>query len=279
MRIALFSDVHGNLSALEAILTELERLGPFDATVCAGDLVFLGPSPGEVVERLKESDIVCLRGNCEGIVTGQILPDAPPIPDIKKALTAHKDWTVAQLTSEQLHWLGELPIQYRISPTGGNSISTNSVGYAGDGSGGNDVDESGIGHDAANDGADGSADLLVTHATPRSFHDAPALCAPDLSEKEARQVFGTAGVGTVAFGHRHGHFISSYGNLTLVNVSSASITPDGLAAAGYTVATWRGDHWTFEQNRVTYDLQPEFDRARTRSFPAHPWWAHVGLEV
>lgn len=72
VRIALFSDVHGNLAALEAILNELDRRGPFDKTVCAGDLVYLGPSPEEVVECLQQSDIVCLRGNCEGMVTGQI---------------------------------------------------------------------------------------------------------------------------------------------------------------------------------------------------------------
>lgn len=43
MRVAIFSDVHGNAAALEAVLAELERLGPFDRRICAGDVALLGP--------------------------------------------------------------------------------------------------------------------------------------------------------------------------------------------------------------------------------------------
>lgn len=246
MRIALFSDVHGNLTALEAILAQLDRLGSFDLAVCAGDLVFLGPSPGEVVERLRGSDIVCLRGNCEGIVTGQIPQELPPNPAARQSLTAHKEWTKARLTSQQLQWLAELPVHHRISPPS--------------------VD------------ATGAHDLLVTHATLRSFHDDVSLCAPNLPADEARRVFGSAGARAVAFGHRHGHFISSYSDLTLVNVSSASITPNGSPTAAYTIATWHDDHWTFEQHIVPYDAKPEIQRARSRSLPSHPWWQRLGYD-
>ena len=38
MRLAIFSDVHGNLAALEAVLADIERRGPFDAFGVAGDL-------------------------------------------------------------------------------------------------------------------------------------------------------------------------------------------------------------------------------------------------
>jgi predicted phosphodiesterase len=43
MRIALCSDIHGNLSALEAVLADLPKRGAMDAVVCAGDMVYLGP--------------------------------------------------------------------------------------------------------------------------------------------------------------------------------------------------------------------------------------------
>ena len=243
LRVALFSDVHGNHTALEAVLGELERLGPFDLTICAGDLVFLGPSPKEVVERLQNSHIICLRGNCDGYVTGQIPDMDPPNETVRRIQAAHKEWTLTQLMPEQMDWLAERPVEYRISPLGSE---------------------------------DPDADLLVTHATPRSFHDDPRLCAPGVPAEEARSVFGAAGVRTVAFGHAHGHFVSSYDDLTLVNVSSTSVTPDARPAAAFTIATWQGDHWTFQQHCVTYDPSPEVERIRERRMPEHPWWQALG---
>jgi Icc-related predicted phosphoesterase len=44
MKLALFSDVHGNLSALRAVLAALERHQPLDAVCCAGDLVYWSSS-------------------------------------------------------------------------------------------------------------------------------------------------------------------------------------------------------------------------------------------
>lgn len=239
MRIALFSDVHGNLTALEAVLQELARRGPFDETVCAGDLVYIGPSPGEVVERLRDSNVVCLRGNCEGIVTEQIPVEAPPNPVARQSLQDHKVWTVARLTPEQLNWLAELPTEHRVSPR---------------------------------DAATAEDDLLVVHATPRSFYDDASLCGPQVPSDEVRRVFGAAGARAVAFGHRHGHFMRTCGELALVNVSSVSITPDSLPAAAYTVATWHDGHWAFEQHRAFYDPSAELSRARSRAMPQHPWW-------
>lgn len=239
MRVALFSDVHGNFTALEAVLDELDRKGPFDVVVCAGDLVYIGPSPDYVVERLRGSNVVCLRGNCEGIVTEQISPESPPNPVARRSLQEHKTWTVAHLTLEQMQWLANLPLEHRISTPGAKGT-----------------------HD----------DLLVVHATPRSFHDDASLCGPQLDADKAREVFGKAGANTVAFGHRHGHFIRTCADLTLVNVSSVSITPDGMPTAAYTVATWYGNHWAFEQHRVAYDPGPELSRARERAMPHHPWW-------
>lgn len=236
MRIALFSDVHGNFAALEAILNELDRRGPFDVKICAGDLVYLGPSPEEVVEHLQQSDIVCLRGNCEGMVTGQI-PVEGPTPEARRILEHHKEWTAARLTPEPLEWLAELPVVHRISPPGAKS-----------------------------------ADLLVVHATPRSFHDSAELCGPQLPVDKAREIFEVTGAQAVAFGHRHGHFIRSCGDLTLVNVSSVSITPDRLSEAAFTIATWYDGHWAFEQHRIFYDPTPELERLHSRDMPPFGWW-------
>jgi putative phosphoesterase len=63
MRVAALYDVHGNLPALEAVLTEVER-ARVDVVVSGGDVV-AGPFPAECARRLRQADVLCLRGNAD----------------------------------------------------------------------------------------------------------------------------------------------------------------------------------------------------------------------
>jgi predicted phosphodiesterase len=68
---AVFSDVHGNLPALEAVLADIDRRGL--PAVCLGDLVGYGPWPDEVAALVRERRIPCLMGNYDrgiGFATG-----------------------------------------------------------------------------------------------------------------------------------------------------------------------------------------------------------------
>jgi len=60
--IALISDVHANLTALEAVLTSAQGLGA-EAIWNAGDFVGYGPDPNEVVSRLRNLDALHVAGN------------------------------------------------------------------------------------------------------------------------------------------------------------------------------------------------------------------------
>jgi predicted phosphodiesterase len=62
MRLALISDLHANLLALDAVLRDARRAG-FDRLVCLGDVVTLGPRPGAVLERLQALGCPCILGN------------------------------------------------------------------------------------------------------------------------------------------------------------------------------------------------------------------------
>jgi predicted phosphodiesterase len=62
MRVAVISDIHGNLHALEAALTALEEEQP-DAIWCLGDLVGYGPRPNECCAEVAARADVCLIGN------------------------------------------------------------------------------------------------------------------------------------------------------------------------------------------------------------------------
>ncbi len=68
MRVLVFSDVHGNLLALEAVLADA---GKVDAYWCLGDLVGYGPEPEACVERVRAlPHLVCLQGNHDAAVAG-----------------------------------------------------------------------------------------------------------------------------------------------------------------------------------------------------------------
>ena len=72
MRIAVLSDIHGNLPALEAVL---EALKPYDAIWQLGDIVGYGPQPNEVVARLAQENAAGVRGNHDSAAIGVLDTD------------------------------------------------------------------------------------------------------------------------------------------------------------------------------------------------------------
>ena len=69
MRVAIFSDVHGNLSGMEAVLADMERQRP-DLVVFAGDLCLFGPRPAECWRLLRERRIPAVIGNTDAWLAG-----------------------------------------------------------------------------------------------------------------------------------------------------------------------------------------------------------------
>ncbi len=72
MRIAVVSDVHSNLAALEAVLTDADRRKALDAVWSLGDCVGYGPQPNEVLALLAQQPLFGVAGNHDLAVTGAI---------------------------------------------------------------------------------------------------------------------------------------------------------------------------------------------------------------
>jgi len=70
MKIAVISDIHANLEALEAVLADIESQ-QLDRIICLGDLVGYGPDPDEVVNRVRELGIDCVLGNHEAALSSK----------------------------------------------------------------------------------------------------------------------------------------------------------------------------------------------------------------
>ena len=64
MRIAIISDIHGNMEALQEVFDDIEKSG-VDTTICLGDMVGYGPEPEAVVQRIISSGIPTVMGNHE----------------------------------------------------------------------------------------------------------------------------------------------------------------------------------------------------------------------
>ncbi|HEX5467052.1 MAG TPA: metallophosphoesterase family protein [Candidatus Limnocylindrales bacterium] len=101
MRVALLSDIHANLPALEAILG---ALAPYDAVWHLGDCVGYGPDPDAVVDRLRAEDALGVRGNHEAATLGRI--EASWFNDDARAAIV---WTAAHISDRTRAWLAEQP--------------------------------------------------------------------------------------------------------------------------------------------------------------------------
>jgi len=78
MRIAVISDIHGNLTALEAVLDDIATQD-VDKIFCLGDLVGYGPHPREVIDIALRYFEFCLRGNHDEAVTYRIPKNFNPV--------------------------------------------------------------------------------------------------------------------------------------------------------------------------------------------------------
>jgi len=103
MRIAIFSDIHGNDVALRAVLKHYESLD-IDRYVCLGDVVGYGPAPDECCNIVRALVEVCVMGNHDAAVSGE-MDYAFYYDEARRALDHH-----AHLVSEENRaWLRSLP--------------------------------------------------------------------------------------------------------------------------------------------------------------------------
>lgn len=237
MRILLFSDIHGNVAALDAVLADRHRHGPYDLVICAGDLVWAGPRPQEVMARLRElcdddplggSGVVCLLGNTDAFL-GDRYQDIPPNDKRHKRFLRHRDWMLEQLKPADLTFLRRLPFSHRISPAGAQPH-----------------------------------DLLAVHANPHNVDD-PIF--PDMTDEAIDEIIGDAEFQILAYSHIHLPSVRLWRGRLLVNVASVGLPMDGDTRAAYSVLTWAGGGWSVAQYRVEYDVEKVAEEMRQCGMP------------
>ncbi len=110
MRMAVFSDIHGNLEAMEAFLVHVSSKR-IDRFICLGDLVGYNANPRECIELLRKlPNLVVTQGNHDAAVFW----DASPYAMNKHAKEAIL-WCMEELNDDEKNYLASLPLRYRLN--------------------------------------------------------------------------------------------------------------------------------------------------------------------
>ncbi len=238
MRIAVFSDVHGNLTALDAVLDDVNNQ-QVDEIVFAGDLCLVGPHPAECVARLQTANISSIYGNTDDWILGRQQP-----PSHLQALSA---WTLAQLDAGARSWLDSLPFSHVVSPTG------------------KPEDELLVVH----------ANPIDVNQLIFPPEDEQIECYGRIRQSDAdlAPLLDEFNAGTLVFGHLHIPNMRPWRDKQLINISSVNMPGDGDPRAKYGLFTWQGQQWQFERRYVAYDTQSEIAAYRQAQPPG--WQAIV----
>jgi len=132
IQVVIFSDIHGNPSALNAVLHDIEQHGAMDAYWVLGDFCAIGYDPAGVLDRLAQlKNAVFIRGNADRYVVTGDRPQ-PTMDDVRKDIellplfaevTSSFTWTQGYLAGRGwMDWLAKLPLEHRLTLPDGTRV-------------------------------------------------------------------------------------------------------------------------------------------------------------
>ena len=195
MKIAVFSDVHGNLHALEAVLGDIALQRP-DVVYCLGDLVGYGASPNEVTERIHRAAFPTVMGNYDDGVGF----------DRDECGCAYREERERKLGDRSLAWT-----KARVTPDNKAFLRTlvNEIRFE----------------------ADGKRILLV-HGSPRKMNE---YLFEDRPLSSFQRLAASSNADVIVFGHTHKPYVKEVDGVTFLNVGSVGKPKDGDWRACYAV--------------------------------------------
>jgi len=193
VRLAIVSDTHGNLTALEAIIADVKRHAP-DEILHGGDLATNGARGAEVVDRIRELGWAGVVGNTDELLwradlRSDLLALAPALrPLIDAIFEDVAPYTREKLGEERVAWMRTLPAERH------------------------------------------AHGMLLLHARPGELWQAPP---PDAEDEELSATYGQGDASLAVYGHIHRPFVRSIGQLTVANSGGAGMSYDGDPRASY----------------------------------------------
>jgi hypothetical protein len=251
LRLAVFSDLHGNPYACEALMDAIEKEGPFDTVVGAGDLLFGGSNPARVADMLLTTDVQAVYGNTEEYL---LQPEKTPIDERHACkwdrLQPVAYWVRKRIGSQRLNWIESLPFSLRFSPTD-NPLEDLLIVHA------NPIDNE-----------------LFIYPTPEVQKQVFGMVQQSDDDPDLHKHLKDVRAHTIAFGHLHFSHTRYLNGLQLVNVAACSISPyDKQERARFTIFTWSGKKWQYERHVISYDHFQEAKALLASDMPDRKAWA------
>ena len=215
MRLALFSDVHANLPALDAVLADIEAAG-VDATYALGDLVGYAPWPNEVLERLQAEAIPSVMGNYDdGTGSDRDECGCAYIDPTEKELGDRSfAWTKEHTSEANKAWLRSLPPEIRLDA-----------------------------HDQR---------ILLVHGSPRRINEYLYESKPDAT---FARIADGAGADVIVCGHTHRPYTKQVGPTLFINDGSAGKPKDGDVRACWALVETSPSEIEVDFRRAEYDVE------------------------
>jgi predicted phosphodiesterase len=239
-RLAVLSDVHGNLPALEAVLADIKAQGAPDAYWVLGDLVAFCPWPTETLARLRAlPDVAFLQGNTDRYLVAGRRPAVPVrspddwarMPGFLTMRDALFRWTVGQLPYADYEFLRDLPPQLEIEDPGYGRV-------------------------------------VAVHATPT---DDETILLPDTPDDQVRPHLSGLDARLLLYGHTHRPVDRTVDGVRLVNDGSVGLPLDGDPRAAYALLDFEGGTCTVAIRRVAYDVESAVAELEQVEYPARAW--------
>ena len=228
MKIAVFSDIHSNLPALQAVLQDIENHQP-DKMICLGDLVGYAPFPNEVVSIIQSLNIPVIMGNYDQGV-GNDLDDcgcAYKTDEERRLGTISIEWTKKMTISENKIYLRNLLPRYQLNC--------------------------------------GSYQLLFVHGSPRRINE---YLFPDRPDENLLHVMSKESANLLICGHTHRPFSRKVQNIWFINDGSVGRPKDGDWRAGWVLLNIEENQTPkIEFMRCEFDLEPLKKAYQHSEFP------------
>ncbi|KGA99088.1 phosphodiesterase [Alkalihalobacillus alcalophilus ATCC 27647 = CGMCC 1.3604] len=109
MRFAFLSDIHGNATALEAVIHDI-RQQEVDQIFILGDICFRGPEPKRSLDLVRSLDATVIKGNADEWLVKGISKDEVP-EEALAIMNEEREWTLQRLEDEDLEYLANLPTE------------------------------------------------------------------------------------------------------------------------------------------------------------------------